>query len=44
MDLLAVVSDVECRQTVMNLAEEEARHKISFELEHDRLTANRKHH
>ena len=42
MNLLASVNDADCRETVMNIAEEEARHKMSFELEYDRLTANRK--
>lgn len=41
MDLLGSVSDADCRETIMNIAEEEARHKISFEFEYDRLTANR---
>jgi rubrerythrin len=42
MDLLASAPDADCRETIMNLAEEEARHKISFEIEYDRLTANQK--
>jgi rubrerythrin len=41
MDLLAVISDADCRETIMSIAEEEARHKISFEMEYDRITANR---
>jgi len=42
MELLAVVSDADCREVIMRLAEEEARHKISFELEYDRLKSSRK--
>ncbi|MFA6186052.1 MAG: ferritin family protein [Phycisphaerae bacterium] len=42
MDLLAAVSDADCRETIMNIAEEEARHKINLELEYDRLTAAHK--
>jgi rubrerythrin len=41
MELLASVSDADCRETIVNLAEEEARHKISFEIEYDKLIANR---
>ena len=42
MDLLSSITDVACREVIMSLAEEEARHKISFELEYDRLAASRK--
>lgn len=42
MDLLAVVSDADSRETIMSIAEEEARHKVSFEIEYDRITANQK--
>jgi len=38
---LATVTDPQCRQTILDLAEEEARHKIRFELEYDRLMATR---
>jgi rubrerythrin len=41
MELLASVTDADCRETIMSIAEEEARHKISFEIEYDRLTATR---
>ena len=39
IDLLGVVEDKESRQTILELAEEEARHKMRFELEYDRLLA-----
>ena len=41
IDLLGVVEDRESRQTILELAEEEARHKMRFELEYDRLLARR---
>lgn len=41
VDSLATVKDPQCRQTILELAEEEARHKIRFELEYDRLMATR---
>ncbi len=41
VDLLAMVKDEQSRQTLMALAEEEARHKMRFEIEYDRLLASR---
>jgi rubrerythrin len=41
IDLLAMVEDKESRQVLLELAEEEARHKMIFELEYDRLLARR---
>jgi rubrerythrin len=37
IDFLPKVQDDECRNVLAELAEEEARHKIRFELEYDRL-------
>ncbi|MFA6176439.1 MAG: ferritin family protein [Phycisphaerae bacterium] len=42
MDLLSSTTDPASRETMMNLAEEEARHKISFEIEYERLATTRK--
>jgi rubrerythrin len=39
IDLLALVEDKQSRQTILEIAEEEARHKMRFELEYDRLLA-----
>ena len=39
IDLLAMVEDKQSRQTILELAEEEARHKMRFEIEYDRLLA-----
>lgn len=39
VDSLAKVKDPQARQVLMELAEEEARHKLRFELENDRLKA-----
>jgi rubrerythrin len=41
VDSLATVKDPQCRQTILDLAEEEARHKIRFELEYDKFMATR---
>jgi rubrerythrin len=41
VDLLAMVKDEQSRQTILELAEEEARHKMRFELEYDRLLTSR---
>lgn len=40
INLLSTVKDERSRQTLMELAEEEARHKMRFEIEYDRLLAN----
>ncbi|MBN1788344.1 MAG: ferritin family protein [Sedimentisphaerales bacterium] len=37
IDFLPKVQDARCREVLIELAEEEARHKIRFELEYDRL-------
>ena len=42
IDFLPKVQDEQCRDVLIELAEEEARHKIRFELEYDRLLASRK--
>jgi rubrerythrin len=42
IDLLAMVEDEQSRQTLLELAEEEARHKMRFEIEYDRLLAGRR--
>jgi rubrerythrin len=42
IDLLALVKDEQSRQTLLELAEEEARHKMRFEIEYDRLLAGRR--
>ena len=42
VDLAAVVEDGECREVLIALAEEEARHKLRFEIEYDNLTAGGK--
>ena len=39
IDSLATVKDPQSRQMFMELAEEEARHKMRFEIEYDRLLA-----
>jgi rubrerythrin len=41
IDMLGMVEDKESRQTIMELAEEEARHKMRFELEYDKILAGR---
>ncbi|MGA2915059.1 MAG: ferritin family protein [Sedimentisphaerales bacterium] len=40
IDLLATIHDEQSRQTILEIAEEEARHKMRFELEYDRLMAS----
>jgi len=42
VDLLAMVEDEQSRRTLLELAEEEARHKMRFEIEYDRLLAGRR--
>ncbi len=42
IDLLRLVEDKESRQVLLELAEEEARHKMRFEIEYDRLLAGRR--
>ena len=42
IDLLAMVEDEQSRQTLLELAEDEARHKMRFEIEYDRLLASRR--
>lgn len=39
IDLLAAVHDEQSRQTILEIAEEEARHKMRFEIEYDKLMA-----
>jgi rubrerythrin len=39
IDMLGMVEDKESRQTILELAEEEARHKMRFEVEYDKLLA-----
>jgi len=39
VDLAAVIEDKGCRDVLISLAEEEARHKLRFEMELDNLTA-----
>jgi rubrerythrin len=41
IDMLGMVEDKQSRQTLMELAEEEARHKMRFEVEYDKLLASR---
>jgi rubrerythrin len=41
LDLMTVVQDPDSRKVIVELAEEEARHKIRFEMEYDRLIASR---
>jgi rubrerythrin len=41
IELIPAVAEQSLRNVLMELAEEEARHKISFELEYDMLTANK---
>jgi len=41
VDLLSKVTKPSLREVLMELAEEEARHKVSFELEYDMLSANK---
>jgi rubrerythrin len=42
VDLAAAVEDGESREVLLSLAEEEARHKLRFEIEYDNLTAGGK--
>jgi rubrerythrin len=42
VDLAAVVRDVEFRETLLSLAEEEAKHKVQLEIEYDEFVAKRK--
>jgi rubrerythrin len=42
VDLMGIVHDEQSRQTLLELAEEEARHKMRFEIEYDRLLAGRR--
>lgn len=42
IDFLALVKDEQSRQTILELAEEEARHKMRFEIEYDRLLTGRR--
>jgi rubrerythrin len=37
-----MVEDEQSRRTLLELAEEEARHKMRFEIEYDRLLAGRR--
>jgi rubrerythrin len=39
IDMIDMVEEKESRQTLMELAEEEARHKMRFEVEYDKLLA-----
>jgi rubrerythrin len=41
IELLSTVTEPSLRETLMELAEEEARHKIRFELEYDLLMAGK---
>lgn len=41
LDLITVVQDPDSRKVIVELAEEEARHKIRFEMEYDKLVASR---
>jgi rubrerythrin len=41
IDLLGMMDDKQSRQTILELAEEEARHKMRFELEYDKILAGR---
>ena len=42
VDLAAIVRDEELRETLLSLAEEEAKHKVQLEIEYDELAAKRR--
>ncbi|MHC4623077.1 MAG: ferritin family protein [Planctomycetota bacterium] len=41
VELAAIVKDAELRETLLSLAEEEARHKVQLEIDYDDLTVRR---
>lgn len=42
LDLAAIVKDAEFRETLLSLAEEEARHKVQLEIDYDDFVVKRK--